>query len=185
MNRNEVREFCEKRHKYQLRKSGEPYINHVVEVAVIAEKLAKEITNDFPYLKEELDSIFCAGLLHDVIEDTNTDYEDIVRITNKRVANWISKLSNDKRIPVEIRTSIYYNEIQCSCIEIKIIKLADIYSNLIGIKGNEGYEWISHFVNKVKDGLAVLSPELITLDVYVECSKIIEEWNQKLSNHSN
>ena len=185
MNRNKIREFCENRHKDQLRKSGVPYIIHVIEVAEIAEKLAVELIKDFPYLREEIDSVFCAGLVHDLIEDTNTDYEDIVKLTNKRVANWVGKLSNDKRIPADIRTSIYYNDIQSSCIEIKIIKLADIYSNLIGIEGNEGEEWILHFVNKVKNGLDYLSPELETVEIYLECYKIIDKWNRALNKKTN
>lgn len=58
-------EFAKKAHEGQFRASGEPYIQHPLEV-----------TNILLTLRPDEDSLVTC-LLHDVIEDTNTNIEDI------------------------------------------------------------------------------------------------------------
>lgn len=67
-------QIAKKAHEGQLRKSGEPYIIHPVNVAIILAEL-------------ELDKeTIIAGLLHDVIEDTVMSYQDIEREFGGEVA---------------------------------------------------------------------------------------------------
>lgn len=61
-------------HENQYRKSGEKYIIHPVEVAKILAELELDV-----------DTI-AAGLLHDVIEDTEATFEDIEREFNRDIA---------------------------------------------------------------------------------------------------
>ena len=59
--------YAVEKHAGQKRKSGEPFVNHPINVAcIIAE------------MEFDTDSI-CAALLHDVVEDTDATREDIVR----------------------------------------------------------------------------------------------------------
>ena len=67
-------------HKDMRRKSGEPYIYHPIAVAHIA---AKEIGLGTT-------SIVCA-LLHDVVEDTDYEIEDMERIFGKKVARIVNE----------------------------------------------------------------------------------------------
>ena len=58
-------EFANKKHAGQFRKSGEPYIIHPINVAIIL----TTIYADSATIK--------AGLLHDVLEDTDCTYEEM------------------------------------------------------------------------------------------------------------
>lgn len=69
-------------HQDMRRKSGEPYIYHPIAVAHIA---AKEIGLGAT-------SIVCA-LLHDVVEDTDYEFEDMERLFGKKVARIIEGLT--------------------------------------------------------------------------------------------
>ena len=73
-------------HKDQYRKSGEPYIIHPLCVAIILADL-------------ELDKeTIVAGLLHDVVEDTDVTLEDIEREygpTIARIIDGLNKIVDD------------------------------------------------------------------------------------------
>jgi GTP pyrophosphokinase len=79
--------FAEKVHSGQKRKSGEPYFNHVLATA------------DILYSWNMDDETISAGLLHDVIEDTNTKIEDIKKEFGEETAflvDGVSKLGKFK-----------------------------------------------------------------------------------------
>ena len=68
--------FILEKHQSQFRKSGEPYYHHLIEVAYILANL------------QAGPATIIAGLLHDVVEDTDTTVEDI----EKRWGSDVSKL---------------------------------------------------------------------------------------------
>ncbi len=77
-------------HKDVRRKSGEPYIYHPLEVAIICvEEIGLGTT-----------SIICA-LLHDVVEDTETKIEDIAGQFGEKVAQIIEGLTKIKSVMVK------------------------------------------------------------------------------------
>ena len=58
-------EYADKAHERQMRQSGEPYITHPIAVARILVELGMDTET------------ICAGLLHDVVEDTASTLDEI------------------------------------------------------------------------------------------------------------
>lgn len=73
-------------HQGQVRLSGEPYLNHPLEVAGILADLKLDIV-----------SVAC-GLLHDVVEDTKVTNEDLERRFGKDVSRVIDGLTKLSRV---------------------------------------------------------------------------------------
>lgn len=78
--------FAENAHKGQVRKSGEPYITHPVEVAKILMNLGMEET------------VVIAGLLHDVLEDTNVTKEEIEKEFGKDVLSLVEAITKLEKL---------------------------------------------------------------------------------------
>ena len=70
-------EYAKDKHKDQLRRSGEPYIIHPIQVAYILSTLGLD------------HSTICAALLHDVIEDTDVTLEDIAKEFSPEIAEMV------------------------------------------------------------------------------------------------
>ncbi|MEC5320650.1 bifunctional GTP diphosphokinase/guanosine-3',5'-bis pyrophosphate 3'-pyrophosphohydrolase [Brenneria populi subsp. brevivirga] len=111
-------------HEGQTRSSGEPYITHPVAVACIL----AEMRLDYETLM--------AALLHDVIEDTPTTYQDIEQGFGKSVAELVegvSKLDKLKfRDKKEAQAENYRKMIMAMVQDIRVIliKLADRTHNM-------------------------------------------------------
>ena len=73
--------FANIAHEEQLRKSGEPYINHPIEVAKILADLRLD--------KESI----AAGLLHDVLEDSEINQDLIAKEFGQNVLNLVDGVS--------------------------------------------------------------------------------------------
>lgn len=117
-------EFAEFAHKGQKRKyTGEPYINHPVEVA----QIVATVTDDV--------NMICAALLHDVIEDTWVTLEQLSSQKlgfGKPVAElvfWLTDISNPEDGNRKKRKEIDRLHISAAPVDAKTIKLADLISN--------------------------------------------------------
>ncbi len=71
-----------------------------------------------------------AALLHDTIEDTTTDFDDLEERFGARVAGWVGALSKDMRRPDAEREAAYIATLAAAEVAVKIIKLADVFDNL-------------------------------------------------------
>ena len=80
-------EFADKAHENQKRKSGEPYIIHPLAVAQI---VAEELRLDSESIE--------AALLHDVIEDTSADYDQVAKLFSPTVADLVEGVSKLTRM---------------------------------------------------------------------------------------
>src|SRR5579884_513725 len=73
--------FSAREHRGQVRKSGEPYLIHPLEVANILAEMKLDVTS------------VSTGLLHDVVEDTLTTLETIEEYFGKEVAHLVDGLT--------------------------------------------------------------------------------------------
>jgi len=113
--------FAARAHRSQMRKDREtPYVSHVFRVCLIVRHLFGIDDED----------VLTAAVLHDTVEDTNTDYDDLVERFGATVAAWVAALSKDKRMREEQREAAYMQTLASAPWQVKVCKLADIYDNL-------------------------------------------------------
>lgn len=78
--------FATKAHEGQFRKGTQiPYILHPMEAAAIVGTMTTD------------DEIIAGAALHDVVEDTDTTLEDVVRLFGERVGSLVASESENKR----------------------------------------------------------------------------------------
>jgi guanosine-3',5'-bis(diphosphate) 3'-pyrophosphohydrolase len=113
--------FAALKHQHQKRKDKEtPYASHVFRVCLVV----RHVFN----LSDP--RMLAAALLHDTIEDTNTDYDDIEERFGPEVARWVAALTKEMRLPEEQREDEYVKVLAAAPWQVKACKLADIYDNL-------------------------------------------------------
>ena len=117
--------FAAEYHRDQRRRSGEPYINHPVEVALI---LAKDLHMD-------ADTI-CAALLHDTVEATSATLDDLTERFGKTVAelvDGVTKLTNIQVSNMDEKQALNLRKMVLAMskdIRVVIIKIADRLHNM-------------------------------------------------------
>lgn len=140
--------YAEKKHLGQFRKTGEEYINHPVMVALIL----TTIHADYETL--------VAALLHDVLEDTSTNKEEIVKEFSSTIANLVDGVTKINSINVSTENEYltnYYKKIivgMCEDVRVIIIKLADRLHNMRTLYALP----IEKQKEKAKETLEILAP---------------------------
>ena len=116
--------LANKLHKNQKRQSGEPYIIHPLSVAIILSEMGAD-----------KDTI-CAGLLHDTIEDTEINKEEIEELFNKDVAHLVDGVTKISKLNFSSKQDRNYANTRkiitgiTEDVRIIIIKLADRLHNM-------------------------------------------------------
>ncbi|MBQ9690791.1 MAG: bifunctional (p)ppGpp synthetase/guanosine-3',5'-bis(diphosphate) 3'-pyrophosphohydrolase, partial [Eggerthellaceae bacterium] len=117
-------DFASSAHAGQLRKSGEPFIAHPIEVALILADL-----------RMDADTL-CAALLHDTVEDTEVTIEEVEEKFNSSVAQLVQGVTKITKIEVENLTDEQAATIRkmfvamSEDVRIIVIKLADRLHNM-------------------------------------------------------
>ncbi|MBR3613894.1 MAG: HD domain-containing protein [Clostridia bacterium] len=113
MNLENAVEFMKQKHSGQKRKHGTPYYTHPLAVA----KLLKD--------KGFSEEYQLTGLFHDLIEDTDSTYEEIIALSNEEVAEAVRLVTKtDGYVMAEYIENIKVNRMA------RMVKIADRIHNL-------------------------------------------------------
>jgi len=120
--------YSAKVHEGQVRLSGEPYLSHPLEVAGILADM-------------KLDAVsITAGLLHDVIEDTSADPEDIREMFGEEVLHIVSGVTKLNALPFDTSLKRQAENVRkmllamADDIRVIMIKLSDRLHNMRTLK---------------------------------------------------
>ncbi|UCD94983.1 MAG: bifunctional (p)ppGpp synthetase/guanosine-3',5'-bis(diphosphate) 3'-pyrophosphohydrolase [Candidatus Zixiibacteriota bacterium] len=176
-------EFSDKAHAGQLRESGDPYIEHCLNVAFILAEL-------------HLDSVtIAAALVHDVVEDTDVKLEDITKEFGEEIATLVDGVTKISMVEFKSREDQqveYFRKMLLSMardIRVILIKLADRLNNMrtlqyldedkqkrIAEETRDVYAPLAHRfgISKIKTQLEDLSLKFLDPETYDEIAKKIE-----------
>lgn len=119
---HEAAAMAARAHHSQTREDGKdtPYFSHPARVAMT-------VAVKFGCTDEK---VLAAALLHDVLEDTPADYDDLLREFDKEIADTVAALSKDSRLVEPEREKRYDEQLAKASWKTKLLKLADVYDNL-------------------------------------------------------
>ncbi|MFS0674785.1 HD domain-containing protein [Ornithinibacillus sp. 179-J 7C1 HS] len=121
--KEKAKDFATRAHAGQKRKnSNDDYITHPIRVA---ERLEKEGFSD---------ELVCAAYLHDVVEDTIYEIEDIEKHFGKKVAEIVAAHTEDKSKSWKERKTHTIETIKYADKEVKFLIIADKLDNLLGLE---------------------------------------------------
>ncbi|MGM9859092.1 MAG: RelA/SpoT family protein [Bacilli bacterium] len=179
-------DFVVDKHKTQFRKSGEPYVQHLIETAYTVAKL------------QGGPSTIIAALLHDVVEDTDVTTEEVEQLFGSDVSHLVEAVTKIQRMQLnrideeefeaEGHRKIFIA--MAKDIRVIIVKLADRLHNmrtLEWLKPNrqlaisretlEVYAPVAHRLglNKIKSELEDLSLKYLEPEKYNQVLNLLNE----------
>ena len=181
-------EFSDKAHSGQKRVSGNPYIEHCIEVAFFLAELHMD------------SATIVAGMVHDVVEDTEYTLEDIRREFGDEVADLVDGVTKISRVhfnSIEEQQVDYFRKMLLSMardIRVILIKLADRLHNMrtldylppekrkrIAQETRDVYCPLAHRfgINKAKIELEDLSLKYLEPEVYEQLKHRVRETREE------
>ncbi len=121
-------EFSEQHHKGQVRQSGEPYLVHPLEVAIVLADMRLDAT------------AIAAGLLHDAVEDTSVTVDEIKAEFGEQVAHIVEGVTKISKIDFASSEEAQAENVRkmvlamMDDIRVVLIKLADRLHNMRTLK---------------------------------------------------
>ncbi len=153
-------------HQGQMRDDGRtPYAAHPVRVAMTV--------RDVFGCDDEV--CIAAAFLHDVIEDSPADYDDIAEKFGEDVAGCVAALTKDMRVPEAAREAAYDAALQRADWRAKLIKLADTYDNLCDLSSAEKR---GRVMNRCERAIAIAAPER---EAHLPIARAIEALHELMS----
>ena len=179
-------------HEGQKRLSGEPYIMHPLNVAIILSKLGMD------------DASVIAAILHDTVEDTKMTYNDVKSAFGETVADLVEGVTKIGKVPLQTKEEQQAENIRKMLlamsrdIRVIIIKLADRLHNMrtlmfkpeqrrreIALETIEIYAPIAHRlgIRPIKEELEDLSISYLDPVAYHEIEENLEAQSRSRNDY--
>ena len=125
--------FAAEKHINQRRKDSKqsPYINHPIQVAEILWTIGEV---------RDLD-LLVASILHDTMEDTATNPEEIKVEFGEAVLALVLEVTDDKSLPKQVRKQLQVEAAPHKTYSAKLLKLADKICNVHNILATPPADW--------------------------------------------
>ena len=139
----EAASFAARAHQGQFRKDRQtPYAAHPFRVCLVLRHV---------FGHDDID-MQTTALLHDTIEDTTTDHDDLSVQFGDAIADWVAFLTKDSRLHEEMRERDYMDALVGAPWQVQVCKLADIYDNLLD-SGSLPPQRLEHTLRRVRQYL--------------------------------
>jgi (p)ppGpp synthase/HD superfamily hydrolase len=113
--------FASRAHRGHVRKdNATPYFSHVARVSLVVSSV----------FGVDDEATLAIALLHDTIEDTTVDFDEVADEFGAEIAHGVGLLSKDMRLPEEEREREYDARLEGADWRVHLVKLADQYDNL-------------------------------------------------------
>ena len=171
--------FAADKHRFQTRKdkAGTPYINHPINVALTLMETGKEQDQD----------LLIAAVLHDTIEDTKTQPEEIELQFGRRVLDIVMEVTDDKNLSNEERKRLQVIHASRKSEAARKLKLADKICNVNDIihcpPGDWSIERRLHYLSWAEQVLHGLKGANLLLENRL--TEIIREGRKVLTDGNN
>ncbi len=161
--------FAARAHRNQIRKDGRtPYFAHPVRVALTVRVV---FGCDDPVA-------LLAALLHDTIEDTTTDYDDIADRFGAEVATCVATLTKNMALPESPREAAYDAQLAAGPWQARLVKLADQFDNLSDVPTmpeEKRREHVHKTIDRCHRALAMVASERATIASIDRAASALEE----------
>jgi (p)ppGpp synthase/HD superfamily hydrolase len=166
-------EFSFRAHHKQKRRGSEiEYVSHPVIVGIILAKTGAE------------EAIIIAGILHDVIEDTDFSKKDIEVKFGKEIADLVDEVSEkDRDLPYRERKERAVAKLFFITEQAALIKAADVLSNLVDLclyLDREGEEAFKIFNTGKNRKIKMTERKIKILEQKVKNKELIANLNERL-----
>jgi (p)ppGpp synthase/HD superfamily hydrolase len=126
-------DYAARAHADQHRKgvAKEPYVNHLAEVALLLAEATRGADAE----------LVAAGWLHDTVEDTPTEREDVAELFGEAVAALVIEVTDDKTLAKAERKRLQIEHMAGLSERAQRLKIADKTSNLRAIAASPPAGW--------------------------------------------
>lgn len=160
--------FAKNRHAGQFRADGiTPYSKHL-----------EDVVNRLKSLGVIDEEILCAGWLHDIMDNTETSFDDLHAQFESEIAVLVSSISKDKSLPRKKREQAYVIQLKESSFNAKLIKLCDVSASLSDLKNYEASK--SKKLREVKQArhhISIIKNDLLSSHDYPKSQALLESAN--------